>query len=265
MIGHALMTSRWRPLPWQAIGLDRAAVELTDFAAVDRRFQADLPDAVIHCAAMSRSPDCQRDPARARLCNVEVTRHLAGLFAGKPMIFLSTDLVFDGLSAPYREDASLNPLSVYGETKAEAEAVVGVDPMHLIVRTSLNHGISPTGDRGFNEELGRAWAAGRRLSLFIDEFRMPIGAEVTARAVWELLDRRVAGIVHVAGSQRLSRWEIGRLVAGTDVRRLELIEAGSLRDYRGAARAPDTSMDLSRAGGLLGFRLPGYAEWLGRA
>jgi dTDP-4-dehydrorhamnose reductase len=259
------MTSRWRPADWEAIRLDRAALELTDFAAVDRRFHAEYPDGVIHCAAMSRSPDCQREPERARLCNVEVTRHLAALFAGKPMIFLSTDLVFDGLAAPYREDARLNPLSVYGETKAEAEAIVGADPAHLVVRTSLNHGISPTGDRGFNEELERAWVAGRRLSLFTDEYRMPLGAEVTARALWELLDRRVTGIVHVAGSDRLSRWEIGKLVAGSDERRLALIEAGSLRDYRGAARAPDTSMDLSRAGQVLRFRLPGYAEWLGRA
>lgn len=265
LIGHALITSRWRSRDWEAVALERSALDLTDEAAVSRRFEAEQPDAVIHCAAMSRSPACQREPERAQRVNVEATRHLARLFAGRPMVFLSTDLVFDGRQAPYREDAATGPLSVYARTKADAEGLVLEDPVHLVVRTSLNHGTSPTRDRGFNEDMERAWAEGRSLSLFVDEFRCPLGAEVTARALWRLLEVGARGIVHVAGRERLSRWEIGCLLAGGDARRRALVQTASLKDFPGAPRSPDTTLDVSRAEALMGWALPRYSEWLGQA
>jgi dTDP-4-dehydrorhamnose reductase len=264
LIGGTLMRSPGIPQTWEAVALHRGILELTDFSAVERRFEADRPLALIHCAAMSRSPQCQQEPAKARLWNIDVTRHLAGLFAGRRMIFLSTDLVFDGQRGGYGEDSAVGPLSIYAETKVEAEQWVLRDPRHLVVRTSLNHGRSTTADRGFNEEMVRAWRAGRTLQLFRDEYRSPIPAEHTARALWELLVKECGGILHLAGAQRLSRWEIGCALAAT----LEgeglacPIEPGSLRDYNGAPRPPDTSLDSSRAQALLGFRLPWYAEWL---
>jgi dTDP-4-dehydrorhamnose reductase len=265
LIGNALVTSPWRARGWEAVGLDRSALDLTDEQAVSRRFAAERPDAVIHCAAMSRSPACQREPGLAWRANVEATGHLARLFAGRPMLFLSTDLVFDGGQAPYREDAPTRPLSVYARTKAEAEGLVLGDPAHLVVRTSLNHGTSPTRDRGFNEDMERAWAEGRILPLFVDEYRCPIGAEVTARALWRLLEVEARGVVHVAGTERLSRWEIGCLLAGTDARRRALMRPESLRDFQGTPRPPDTTLDVSRAEALMGWTLPRYSEWLGQA
>ena len=265
LIGSALMQSTAKPDGWVAVGLRRPDLELTDRAAVERRFRAEKPDALIHCAAMSRSPQCQADPVGARLWNVEVTRHLTELFVGRRVIFISTDLVFDGATGGYDEDAAVRPLSFYAETKVEAEGWVRRDPGHLVVRTSLNHGTSPTGDRGFNEEMINAWAAGRTLKLFTDEFRTPIPAESTARALWELLPRPEGGILHVAGAERLSRWEIGLHLARSRSRGggLSPIEPGSLREYQGAPRAPDTSLDCRRAQALLTFPLPRYSEWLG--
>lgn len=139
MIGNAVVESPSLPRGWEAVGLGRSALDLTDEQAVSRRFAAERPDGVIHCAAMSRSPACEREPVLARRANVEATRHLARLFEGRPMVFLSTDLVFDGTRAPYREDARTGPLSAYARTKAEAEGLVLEDPAHLVVRTSLNH------------------------------------------------------------------------------------------------------------------------------
>lgn len=264
LIGGTLMRSPAIPCGWEVVALHRGNLELTDFAAVERRFEMERPVALIHCAAMSRSPQCQLDPAKARQWNVDVTRHLAGLFGGRRMIFLSTDLVFDGKHGGYAEDAPVSPLSIYAETKVEAEQSVLRDPRHLVVRTSLNHGWSATGDRGFNEEMVKAWRVGRTLKLFQDEYRSPIPAEQTARALWELLAKDSAGVLHVAGSQRLSRWEIGCALAAT-LRRDGFacpMEPGSLREYQGAPRPPDTSLDSSRAQALLGFRISGYADWL---
>ncbi len=254
--------------------LTRAELDLADFRAVERLFSEERPAAVIHCAARSRSPACQADPDGARLQNVAVTRQLAELAADIPMVFLSTDLVFDGrrngAEGGYREDDAVNPLSVYAETKVEAEAWVRRNPRHAIVRTSLNFGRSPSGPGAFNEELAAAWRAGRTVDLFVDEFRCPIAAVETARRLWALLDSRQGGVFHLAGSERLSRYDIGRLVA-EDLRRSEPgrgspMRAGSLTGYSGAPRAPDTTLDCSKLATLLVEPMPAFSAWLqGRA
>jgi dTDP-4-dehydrorhamnose reductase len=243
-------------------GLTRADLELTNRGAVERRFRDDPPDCIIHCAAVSRSPVCQADPTFARRVNVDTVRHLAGLSADRSFILFSTDLVFDGQRGGYVETDPVNPRSVYAETKAEAERIVLANPRQIVIRTSLNGGESPTGDRGFNEELKRAWAAGQVLRLFTDEFRCPIPASVTARAVWELVIAGATGLYHVAGAERLSRWQIGQLIAGRWPQLHPRIEPGRLRDYAGAPRSPDTSLDCGKAQRLLSFSLPGLSRWL---
>ena len=240
----------------------RDRLDLLDFAAVGREFQKDKPQLVIHCAAISTVTEAQANPALARRVNVEVTRLLAELAAEIQLVFFSTDLVFDGRKGNYVETDAANPLHFYGETKAAAEEIVLKNPRHLVVRPSLNGGVSRTGNRGFNEQLRLALQAGREMTLFTDEFRCPIPAFETARAVWELAQKNCAGIFHVAGAERLSRWQIGQLLVR---RRPELagkIKPGSARDFPGPPRALDTSLDISRAQKILSTPLPGLAGWL---
>lgn len=245
-----------------AVALTRQRLDLTDAPAVRAAFRRDHPLLLIHCAALSRSPACEANPALARRLNVEMTALLAELAADVPFFLLSSDLVFDGRSGNYDETALLNPLSVYAKTKAEAEQIVLANPKHTVIRTSLNGGTSPTGDRGFNEQMRRAWLAGQTLKLFTDEYRSPIPAEATARAIWELAARNHPGLYHVAGSERLSRWQIGQLLASRWPQLQPCIEPGSLKEYQGAPRAPDTSLNCAKAQKLLSFPLPGLTAWL---
>jgi len=264
LIGNYIVRSAPLLAPdWQVRGLTRSELDLADFSAVRRAFLEHKPELVIHCAAISKSPVCQADPALARKINVDATACLTELAAEIPFVFFSTDLVFDGRRGNYDEAAAVNPLSVYAETKVAAERLVLANPRHTVVRTSLNGGTSPTGDRGFNEEMRCAWSAGRVTKLFTDEFRCPIAASVTARAVWELVTRQATGLYHVAGAERLSRLEMGQLVAARWPELRPRIEAGSLREYQGAPRPPDTSLDCRKVQGLLTFPLPGLTEWLG--
>lgn len=247
-----------------SVGLQRADLDLTDFTAIRTRFNQDRPDVVIHCAALSRSPDCEASPALARRLNVEATRLLAQLCEQRKLVFFSTDLVFDGRKGQYNETDPVGPLSIYAETKVEAEASVLANPNHLVIRTSLNGGRSPTGDRGFNEQICNAWREGKTLSFFTDEFRSPIAAETTAKAVWELTLGGRTGVYHVAGAERLSRYELGSLLAERWPELKPQFRAGSLKEYRGAPRAPDTSLDCAKAQRELGFELPTFTQWLAR-
>jgi len=249
---------------FQVIPLTRADLELTDFSAVERKFKADQPTLIIHCAAMSKSPDCQANPAQARKANVEATRCLAGLATetGADFIFFSTDLVFDGAKGNYVETDAVNPLSVYGETKVEAEAVVTANKRHIVIRTSLNSGASPGGKTAYNERLCAAWAEGKNIKMFHDEYRSPISAAVTARAIWELATRPQGGVWHLAGAEPLSRLQIGQLLAERHPELKPSLESGSLRAYQGAPRPPDTSLNCDKIQSRLSFALPGLSDWL---
>jgi len=242
--------------------MTRAQLDLLDFRAVRREFQKDQPQLVIHCAAMTGIAEGQSDPALARRINVEITELLAELAAEIQFVFFSTDLVFDGRKGNYVETDAVNPIHIYGETKVAAEQIVLKNPRHLVVRTSINGGLSLGGKRGFNEQLQLAWKTGQKMKLFTDEFRCPIFAGETARAVWELATQNRAGLFHVAGAERLSRWQIGQLLARRWPEVKANIEPGSAVNFPGPPRAPDTSLNISKAQRVLSTPLPGLTEWL---
>ena len=253
---------RAAPHDWHAIPLTRESLDLTESDAVRARFHADQPHLVIHCAAISKSPVCQAQPELAWKTNFEATRFLAELAANVPLIFFSTDLVFDGRQGGYSESDPPHPLTVYGETKVAAEHVVLENPRHTVIRSSINGGPSPTGDRGFTDELLATWRAGRAAKLFTDEFRSPLFAADTARIIWQLVAANRPGLYHIAGGERLSRFQIGELVAAHCPELNPRIDASSIRDYAGPPRSPDTSLDGTKIQRLLSLSLPRFSERL---
>jgi len=263
LIGNYLVTLASRVAPqFEARGLTRPKLDLLDWAAVARAFHEQKPAAIIHCAAMSKSPECQVNPQLARKINVESTARLAELAVNIPFIFFSTDLVFNGCKGNYVETDAVEPLSFYAETKVAAEQIVLANPRHTVIRTSLNSGTSPTGDRGFNEQMRSAWQAGQKLNFFADEFRCPIPASATARATWELLAKQQCGLFHVAGAERWSRAQIGEALAARWPQLHPKFNVGSLKDYHGAPRSPDTSLNCGKAQTQLSSPLPGWTAWL---
>ena len=156
LIGQYLVktASRWAP-GWDVQGLSRAELELTETSKVTAHLHALKPDLLIHCAALSRTKDCEQDPAQARRINVEATAHLAQLSQDIPFIFLSSGEVFDGTTGWYSETDEPNPINVYGQTKLEAEQVVLQNPRHTVIRIVLTSGASQNGDRSFVEDMCR--------------------------------------------------------------------------------------------------------------
>ena len=263
LIGGYLVRSaaRWAP-QWDVRGISRAEADLTDRDQVKKVWQRCRPNLVIHCAALSRTGVCEQDPARARLINVEATRQLADLARDIPFLFLSSDQVFDGSKGYYVETDRVNPLNVYGQTKAEAEQVVMQNPAHSVIRIALTAGRSSTHDRSFVEDMLRAAAKGSSLTLFMDEFRCPLPAGPLARALWEFVALPRPGLYHLGGSERLSRWEIGELLARWYPELRPCIRPGSVADYQGPPRPPDLSMCSDKLQAFLSFRLPGFRQWL---
>ena len=263
LIGQYLVktASRWAP-DWEVRGLTRADLDLTDPVAVDRTWQSINPTLVIHCAALSRTRDCEQHPGDAHRINVEATAHLAHLCNGIPFFFLSSGEVFDGKRGWYREGDNATPINVYGRTKLEAELWVLQNPRHAVVRIVLTAGTSQNGDRSFVEDMSRTAKAGKEVTLYADEFRCPLPAGVIARAIWELVDLKLPGLYHLGGSERLSRWEIGQALLPWYPELNGLLVKGSSCDHRGTPRPIDLSLNCDKIQGLLSFRLPGFREWL---
>jgi dTDP-4-dehydrorhamnose reductase len=243
-------------------GLTRPDLDLTDRMNVERTWQSIKPNAVIHCAALSRTKDCEQDPEQARRINVEVTAHLAQLSRDIPFIFLSSGEVFDGRTGWYGETDEPNPINVYGQTKLEAERAVLQNPRHTVVRIVLTAGTSETGDRSFVEDMCRTAKAGKDVTLYADEFRCPLPAGVIARVIWELVDCEQPGLYHLGGSDRLSRWEIGETLLPWCPEFKGHLMKGSARNHVGSPRPADLSLRCDKIQSLLSFRIPGVREWL---
>lgn len=263
LIGQYLVKTapKWAP-DRDMQGLTRADLDLTDRANIERTWQSIKPNAVIHCAALSRTKDCELDPEQARRINAEVTAHLAQLSQDIPFIFLSSGEVFDGRTGWYGETDEPNPINVYGQTKLEAEQAVLLNPRHTVVRIVLTAGTSETGDRSFVEDMCRTAKAGKNVTLYADEFRCPLPAGVVARVIWELVDREQPGLYHLGGSERLSRWEIGETLLPWCPELKGHLMKGSARNHVGSSRPADLSLRCDKIQSLLSFRIPGFREWL---
>lgn len=263
LLGQALMACAPPAPDWQVRGLTHEELELTQYKELREAFQRDRPDLVIHAAALSRPRDCEGNSDRAWAVNVGVTAMLADLLGERRMVFISSEQVFDGRGGPYAEDAPVSPINVYGQTKAEAERHVLSRPQHVVVRLALTYGHSRSRNRAFNEEWEQRWRQGETLRLFTDEYRCPIPAPVAARALWILAAEPAAkGVYHLAGAERLSRWDIGRLLAQRIPGALSLIQPASLGEWQGPPRPPDLQLTCERVQAFLPFSLPAFSAWL---
>jgi dTDP-4-dehydrorhamnose reductase len=244
-------------------------VDVTDFAALKQVFQTLRPDAVIHLAAQSQPNACQRDPQGTHAINVTAAGDVAGLCSDRaiPCVLTSTDLVFDGQHAPYRETDAVAPVNVYGEQKVAAEqAMLQRYPATVVCRMPLMFGTAQPPAQSFIQSFIATLQAGEELSLFMDEFRTPVSGPTAAQGLLLALDlardQRLQGTLHLGGKTRISRYEFGRLMAEVLQLPSDRLRACRQSDVPMAApRPPDVSLDSRVAFGL-GYAPPGLAKEL---
>lgn len=237
----------------QLFGTPFIPVDLANLEHVTAAFHEAAPELVLHAAALARIADCQRDPERARRVNVEGTAVLADLCsrANVRLVYVSTDMVFDGTRGNYGEADTPAPLSEYGRTKAAAEQVVLKNSRNAVLRFSLLYGPSLNGRQAFFDEQLTALRTGRPVTLFADEWRTPLDLATAARALLDVARSDYHGLLHIGGPERLSRAEMGRRLAaflGLDGAPLIV----TTRDQAPAAepRPRDLSLDSSCWRGL---------------
>jgi dTDP-4-dehydrorhamnose reductase len=250
--------------PLEISGVKTLSLDLTNFNDLTRIFKEIGPDGVIHTAAASRPEFCQSSPSECYKINVEATVNLAGLCSDRqiPFAFTSTDLVFDGQSAPYRESDPVNPINIYGEQKALAEEkILNMYSNAVVCRMPMMFGVSSPAYETFFQQTVHALQERRELTLFTDEFRTPISGHTATQGLIMAL-KKAQGILHLGGRERISRYDFGKLIAGLTDCTIENITACKQKDVKlNVPRAADVTLDSTRAFSL-GFNPPTLKEQL---
>lgn len=200
------------------VALTHADLEICDHSKVRHVLKFYDPDVVINTAAFHKVEACEEDPGRAFAVNTVAVRNLtlACNIVEARLVQLSTDYVFDGAAAsPYREDAAVNPVNVYGASKAAGEFFVrNFGRRHLLIRTSGLYGVAGSSGKGGNFvqtmlRLGRERGV---VSVVTDQTLSPTYTHDLAGMIRHLVDSNAQGLFHVTNSGSASWYEFSQAI-----------------------------------------------------
>jgi dTDP-4-dehydrorhamnose reductase len=191
------------------VALGHHDVEVTDPKSLDAALARIRPGVVINSAAFHQVDRCEEDPAEAYRVNSvgSVMAARAAQRAKARYVYISTDYVFDGGRAPgsmYDEDDALNPLNVYGASKAAGEQLARQTlPDHLVVRVSSLFGVAGARGKGGNfiETILKKAREGGPLKVVNDQWMTPTYTADAAEAIVRLAVGSATGVVHVTNPE----------------------------------------------------------------
>jgi len=209
-------------------------LDVTNFGLVDELLTDFAPDLIINAAAYTDVDGCEEHKESAWQVNVEAVRNLADYCKRSKikLVHYSTDYIFDGLNGPYAEDARPNPISYYGQTKLLSEEIIqesGVE--YLLIRSNVLYGVGEKVKHNFFLWLMEKFKAGQPFGVVDDQFNNPTLAENLALATLEAVERNLKGVINMAGSEYLSRYDFALKVAeifGFDANLVSPIKTESL-------------------------------------
>ncbi|MDD5360748.1 MAG: sugar nucleotide-binding protein [Ignavibacteria bacterium] len=234
---------------------DSIRFDIRDKGKLSLLFGNFRPDVVIHTACYSRPEICAKlDRNEVYHLNVDATENIARLcndFNSK-LIYTSTDLVYDGSGKGLlKEDADLNPLTLYAESKLMGEIAIQRNcNNYVILRTSLLIGFGLCHSRNNFHNTFELLKSGRQVSLFSDQFRSPLALHKAAGFIGRLCEMSVSNeIINFGGKDRVSRLEIGEMICESGGFNKDLIKSTSCKTVEGIIQVPDVSMNIDKLAG----------------
>ena len=194
----------------QVLARDGQELDVCDRAVLARAFTELRPDAIVNCAAWTDVDGAESSEAAALAVNGVAPGLLAEAAndCGAQLVHISTDYVFDGSATrPYVESDPPNPLTAYGRTKLAGErAVQSAGGGHAIVRTAWLFGV---GGRSLVATMLRLASEGREeVGVVADQVGCPTYAGHLARALVDVAEMHLGGVMHVAGGGHCSWAEL---------------------------------------------------------
>jgi dTDP-4-dehydrorhamnose reductase len=261
LLGKALMRE-WSED--EVTGLGSADGDIRDAEQVLHLVQRSRPDWIVLAAAYANVDGCETNRTLAFdvNCRGAVNIARAATRQGARLLFLSTDYVFDGTkTTPYTSDDPRSPRSVYGQSKAEAEAQLAqVLPQCCMVRTSWLFG---TGGKCFPDTILKLAATRPQLEVVGDQHGSPTYTVDLARALIQLCRKEASGVVHVTNRGECSWYDFAREIvarAGLDT----VVQETTSDKFVRPAERPKYSVLSPESLQKYGIAMPGWQDALGR-
>jgi len=242
---------------WPLRGDGIVACDGDDRESLARLFEKHAFAAVLNCEGTCKLKSCELNPAMARRVNIESATTLLDVLSGSNMrlVHLSIDLVFSGTrGGGHVEQDETDPVTVYGQTMAEAERILLAQSTAAILRISLPMGVSFNGHAGAIDWIQSRFKKEKPATLYFDEVRTPTYTDCLNPLLSTVLARSdLLGLFHAGGPRRLSLFQIAQIVNRVGGYNPDLLH-GCLRIEAGPMppRAGDVTMDSSKLAAALG-------------
>lgn len=239
-------------------------LDITDREDVLKKIEFYMPDMVVHSAALTNVDYCEDHQEEAYKINAQGTLNIVEACEkiDTKLIYVSTDFVFDGEKGNYQETDETNPINYYGISKLKGEEfVINSNLKFAIARVSVLYGLH----NNFNyvtwviNELGN----GNRLNIVNDEYNSPTYAKNASEAMLKIFSKNKEGIFHIAGDERINRFEFAKNIAQVfelDETLINPIKSSQL--IRKAKRPLDSSLSVKKAKNSLDIKLLNTIEGL---
>ena len=252
-------------LPADELDYHYQSLDVTDKSQVMELISKHRPDAIIHTAAMTNVDQCESEQELCYTLNVEAVSHMieAARANGAFLLHLSTDFIFDGSFGPLDEEATPNPISVYGQSKLDAEKLlIDSDIDWAIARTVLVYGLAHDMSRS-NIILWVKKSLENKTSIKVvnDQWRTPTLAEDLAMGCFLIVKKKAKGIFNLSGKDFLTPYEMAIKTAeffDLDTSTMTKADSGSFSQP--AKRPPKTGLKIDKARELLGYEPHSFEE-----
>lgn len=247
-LGGALQRTAPEHADLNAIDVDD--VDLTDEAMLRARLVVEAPDVILNAAAYTAVDKAETEENLARAINVDAVGAMVEAMEdmGGKVVHVSTDFVFDGQSPrAYRPEDAPSPLSAYGRTKADGEALLRAED--LLVRTSW---VYEAGGANFVRTMIRLMNERDELGVVADQIGSPTWARGLAKTIWGLLGADARGTYHHSDAGVASWYDFAVAIAEEAhglglVERIPVIRPITTADYPTPAKRPAFSLLDCRA------------------
>jgi dTDP-4-dehydrorhamnose reductase len=221
-------------------------------------------DWVVNCAGYTDVDGAESNSEKAFAVNGGGVGRIAEVCKrkGVPLMHISTDYVFDGTSAvPYREDAAVKPLNVYGKSKLAGEKAVQASGVkYVIVRTQSLFGLH--GNSFVKAILARLEKGNEPLKVVSDQVSSPTYTVHLAGAILRLLEKGKQGIVHVSASGECSWYAFACAIAAKVKPDARILPVTSAEYVRPARRPAYSVLDKGLYARWTDHRMPSWEEGL---
>lgn len=265
-LGHDVM-NELEKRGYEGVGVDVEEMDITDAAAVERVIKEAHVDKVVHCAAWTAVDAAEDNPEMCRKVNALGTENIAKVCRelDLPMIYLSTDYVFDGTGTrPWEpDDPVVTPLNVYGQTKYEGEqAVEKYLDKYYIVRIAWVFGVN---GKNFIKTMLNLGKTHDTLTVVDDQIGTPTYTYDLAELLVDMLEKEEYGKYHVTNEGGYISWyDFAKEIfaqAGMGINVLPV----SAEEYKAKAARPSNSRMEKKKLDEHGFRrLPSWQDALAR-